>query len=75
MPVLTTSFQARAATRPKPEVERVMVCLMMAAGSCQAEAGGRKGDGLFDDGGGELLAGFGRVDFWGHTFLVIVFRF
>lgn len=29
---LTTSFQARAATRPKPAVERVIICLTMARG-------------------------------------------
>ncbi len=38
---LMTSFQARAATRPKPEVVRVTSCLIMVMGRSLASLGGR----------------------------------
>lgn len=39
MAALTTSFQARAATKPKPEVARASIWVMMAEGSSLAELG------------------------------------
>lgn len=36
---LTSSFQARAATRPKPAVERVIICLTIARGRSLGDSG------------------------------------
>lgn len=37
---LITLFQARAATKPKPEVARAVICLITALGSCLTDSGG-----------------------------------
>ncbi len=36
---LTNSFQARAATKPKPEVARVIICLTTARGNSLEDSG------------------------------------